>query len=90
LAPVFKPFLMLANLLLNVAPMVTTYQIQTGQHSGSSARLDWVHVEPVGDGVTVRPPNRFGRGLHVRMHQTKSRTSPQSSPHTSEANASVR
>lgn len=87
---VFSPFSTLANLLLIVQPMVTTYQIQTGQHSGSSASLDWVHVEPVGEEVTVRPPNRFGRGLNVRVRRTKSRTSPQALPHTSEVNASVR
>lgn len=69
--------------------MVTSYQVQTGQHSGSSARLDWVHVDRVGEGVTVHPPHRFGRGLRVRLHSAAASEPPHLPHHTSETKPSV-
>jgi hypothetical protein len=94
LAFVFGLLLTLANLLLDLPAMVTSFQVQTGQHSGNSARLDWVHVDAMDEGVTVRPPHRFGRGLHVRLRRAAASESPRSPHHisaiqTSEANPSV-
>jgi len=69
--------------------MVTTFQIQTGQCSGNSARLDWVHIDAIGDGVTIRPPQRFGRGLRVRLRPATAAEPFHRSHHTSEINPSV-
>ena len=70
--------------------MVTSYQVQTGQHSGNSARLDWVRVDAMDEGVAVRPPHRFGRGLHVRLRRAAAPELPRLPRHTSETNPSVR
>ncbi len=75
--------------MLNVPSMITSFQVQTGQHSGNSARLDWVHVDAMDEGVTVRPPHRFGRGLHIRLRRAAAAESPLLPHHTSETKPSA-